>query len=1420
MASHGHENSSAIRFVRNDGQWEKKVLFAADIPMGRIFLEQDRLTYAFCDVSDLHDRVFHRLPGQPVDTALDCHAFSVRFSNAQTPEWVEGEKKAEGYHNYYLGNDPGKWASQVPLYRQVRYHNLYPGVDFVIYAQEHSIKYDFVVQPGADPSAVRLAYEGLDALEIDAGELKMVTSINEIKEARPIAYQQDAPLACTFSLEGRSLGFYFPQGYNAHEELIIDPTLVFSTYTGSYANNFGFSATYDDSGNLYAGGISFGQNYPVTTGAYQTVYGGGYFDISITKFSSTGSHLYSTFIGGGGQDQPHSMVVDVFGNLCVFGMTRSSDFPITQGAYDVALNGGSDIYVAKLNPAGTALLASTYLGGDGMDAYNIHNTYSQSSIKYNYGDDARGEIITDDVGNIYVASCTQSGNFPTTPGAFRPQPASSQDGVVFKMNPNLSQLMWSTHLGGSGDDAAYSLKVDSNRGVYVVGGTASTNFPTTPGTISPSNPGGINGFITHLNATGTQAISSTYIGTAAYDQAYFVEIDGDEQVYVLGQTLGNFPITPGVWSYGTRGQFIQKLDNDLSTVIYSTVFGTGSGVNISPTAFLVDVCEYVYVSGWGGDTNFPGTGNTSGLPTTSDAHQSTTDGSDLYLMVLRTDAVALDYATFMGGSQSHEHVDGGTSRFSKHAEVYQAVCAGCWNFSDFPTTPGAFSSVNNSSCNLACFKMDLELEGIAADFQPVPASGGCAPHTVQFQNNSTGGTSYLWNFGDPGSGAANTANTFHSSHTFQNPGTYQVMLIISDPNSCNVLDTSYRTITVFPYPQLALTPDTSICEGQGIPLQASGGQTYQWSPTTGLSSPTSPSPFANPSTTQTYTVITSNPGGCADTGQVTVTVLPRPIADAGTGGFICPGDSIQLSASGGASYSWSHASTLDNPLSASPTAFPMQTTLYQVTVTAANGCTNTDTVTVQVSTVHANPGPDVHLCIGQSTQLNGSGGGSYLWQPPTGLSSTTVPNPTAAPTVTTTYSLTVTDALGCSHTDSLTVTIHPLPTIDVGPDFVMCENDTTQLQAIGALTYTWSPPTGLSNPNSGSPLAFPTQDITYVVTGRDLYGCEDQDTLTIEVLPAPVAQAWGAIVICQDSSVQVHASGGNAYLWAPATVFDNPQSPSPVATLTQSMDLIVTVFAANGCRDWDTVHIPVTPTPVVQVVGPPKICLGQMTALLASGGETYLWNTGATTPRINVNPQVSTVYTVTTWVDGCPSKPDSLVMEVDTMLPIADFFASPDSGWIPLTTTLVNQSQWSTAWQWEFGDGHGSTQFSPEHTYQDTGRFTVRLISVSASGCRDTAYQKVIVGVDFTIYVPNAFTPNGDGLNDVFSVKWIGVKDFHIMLFDRWGMMIYESFDPNFEWEGDLHQKECQEGVYTYVIKARGYLSDWVKKAGTVTLLR
>lgn len=1426
--------ASPVSFVLNKNQWVPKVRFAADIPDGRLFAEDDRLTYAFADMEDFHDRFHHgHHPKGKSPDAVDCHAFQMIFEGSTGARKVEGKFKRPEYHNYFIGNDPSQWASEVPLFREIEWEEIYPGIDFRMYGQDIGLKYDFIVSAGADPNQIGLRYEGLKRIALEKGRLSLQTTVNLINEMAPVAYQylpngERAEVPCAFVLNGNKVSFAFPQGYRRELPLIIDPTLIFSTYTGSVADNFGYTATYDNVGNLYAGGITFGLGYPTTSGAYQTNFAGGGVggawtnnggvDITISKFASAGSVLlYATYLGGSANDQPHSLVCNDQDQLYIYGKTYSANFPVTQGAYDMTYNGASDMIVSKLSPNGATLVGSTFIGGSSDDGVNINTTFSPSSLKRNYGDDARGDIATFQNGNCVVASCTQSNNFPTSPGAFQTAIGGFQDAVSFELSNDLTALIWSTYLGGNASDAAYTVEIDNSGSVFVAGGTESPNYPVTNGVINQVNSGGIDGFITHINSSGTGLVKSTYLGTNGYDQIYFLQLDKNDNVYVLGQTAGAWPVTPGVYSNPNSGQFVTKLNPALNNIIYSTVVGNSTGApNISPTAFLVDVCEYVYISGWGGAVNasFLG-GNTNNMPITPGALQSTTDGSDLHMMVLRKDAASLEYATYMGGTLSDEHVDGGTSRFSDRAEIYQAVCAGCWNNDDFPTS-NAYSATNNSTgCNLAAFKIDFPLPGILADFTANPNTGGCAPHTVVFTNTSIGGTNYYWEFGDGGTSLAT-----NPTHTYTSPGTYTVMLVAIDLASCNQFDTTYGLINVYPAPAAQAIPDTTICNGSGINLNGSGGATYQWSPPTGLSSTTVANPIATPTATTTYTMIASNPGGCNDTTQVTVTVIPTPTAVAGPDTTLCAGSNVQLTGSGGISYQWSPATGLNNPNIANPIASPLVSTNYVLTVTAANGCTDTDVAAINISQVNASAGNDQQVCLGSSVQLNGSGGGTYQWSPATGLSNPNIANPTASPATTTTYTLTVTNSFGCVGTDQVTVQVNPIPVVNAGPDVTICYLESTMLTATGANFYSWTPSADLSSPFTASTLATPPITTQFFVTGSNQFGCIDTDDVLVTVLPLPNVDAGNPVTMCKDSVVNMLATGAASYVWSPASGLSNPNIANPTASPASTTLYTVTGTGSNGCTATDTVRITVTQTPAVDATDAVEICLHYPIRLLAYGGDSIVWSTGETGISITVSPPTSTYYTVITYVDGCPSLPDTAWVTVYDTFPEAIFTVDPDSGLMPLTVNFDNQSVGNTYNNWYLGNGIYRSDEEFIYTYNEFGEFEVMLVVTNEWGCKDTAYKHIIATGDFGIFVPNAFTPNNDGHNDFFETPHFGIKEYHIMIFDRWGMMIYESFDKDFNWFGTFKDNDCQEGVYTYVIDAKGYLGQTFKKAGTVTLIR
>jgi len=809
------------RLVANLGQWTAPFQFRADLPDGALFVEPDGLTWSFLNGEDLEaveESKKSGVPPPPGGFRVAGHAFRTRFSGAAPLRPEPSAAPEAHYRNYFFGNDPSRWKGHVPEYSALRMPGLYPGTDLLLYASDGALKYDFVVKPGARPDRILMTYEGLVSATLHDGRLLLRHSNGVLEEAEPVAYQdingRRVPVPCAFEARGGGVGFAFPERYDTRYALIIDPVLVFATFSGSTSDNWGYTATYDADGHLYGGGIAFGIGYPVTLGAFQTTYGGGGgflgCDIALTKYSPDGgAQIWSSYLGGSANEFPQSLIVNASGELFVYGSTGSSNFPTTAGCYDPSFNGGafvsatsvdftggSDIYVSRISADGSTLVASTFIGGTGNDGLNV-----AADLHYNYGDHARGEIILGPDGGPIVASSTYSSNFPTSTGAFQTALSGNQDGVLFHLNPDLGSLLWSTYIGGTLADGAYSVKIHEASGeLLACGGTKSTNFPTTAGSLHPTFRGGVaDGWVMRFDGTASTSLAGTYLGTTAYDQAYFVDRDDDGEVYVMGQSRGAYPVSAGVYSNPGSSQFIHKLNPLLSATVYSTVFGTGSSaVNISPTALLVDVCEHVYVSGWGGlvNTGFnPSVGSMTGLPLSADAFQTTTDGSDFYFFVLAKNGISLLYASYFGGGVvsgvvSREHVDGGTSRFDEQGVIYQAVCAGCGGLDAFPTTPGAWSETNASTnCNLGTLKFRFDLTGVLAISDAEPDLIGCAPFTVNFDNTSIGAVDYLWIFGD-----GDTSTAFEPTHTFVDVGIYTVQLIASDTNSCNLADTSYLTI--------------------------------------------------------------------------------------------------------------------------------------------------------------------------------------------------------------------------------------------------------------------------------------------------------------------------------------------------------------------------------------------------------------------------------------------------------------------------------------------------------------------------------------------------------------------------------------------------------------------------------------------------
>jgi len=795
-------------FIENKGQWQDHIFYKMEMSHVGLFFENNALTYAMRDAEKWEEHYGRDLHNhnnlQP--TEIIHFAYRAEWQNANLANVKTGNSPRSDYRNYIIGNKPEDWATRVALYKHLVYENVYNNIDVEFYGLGDDFKYNWIVKSGADPKQIATAYSKNVEIKLVNDEVWIEAPTGRVIERAPLVYQMingvRETVAAGYIIEGNVVSFKLGE-YNKKYDLIIDPVVDFSSYVGSTSDNWGFTATYDADGNLYGAGIVFNIGYPITTNNIQSGFNSlppfsldETTDLGVTKFNATGTALlYSTYIGGAGVEQPHSMIVNSNNELIIYGTTGSLNFPVKSNGYKSTHAGGSnigisgfysfkrsDMFLIKVNPNGTAITGGTFFGGSKNDGIN-------NDMAKNYGDKSRGEVVIDGQDNIYIASSTNSFDLPTTSAASQKIKKFGQDAVVAKFNPSLTQLLWSTYYGGGNDDVAYSLTVNSNGDVYACGGTLSIDLDKTTGAFKSSNSGGYEGWIARFSGGDGALVKTTYLGTSKYDQAFIIDHDKNNGIYVLGQSLGSYPVSANVYSNPNSGQFIHKLSPDLTTSVFSTVFGSGNGgINIVPTAFNIDDCLNIMLSGWGGGTNAGPNhlnGNTFNMPKTNDAHQKSTDGSDFYFMVLANNASSLVYATYFGGSKSEEHVDGGTSRFSPDGNIYQAVCAGCGQ-TNFPTTVGAWSTSSPSSnCNLGVIKVNFETSitaGLNVDWG-LDVDTNCNTLSVNFTNTSRNANQYIWDLGN-----GITTGDKNPTGVYENFGTYTVVLIAID-TICDISDT-------------------------------------------------------------------------------------------------------------------------------------------------------------------------------------------------------------------------------------------------------------------------------------------------------------------------------------------------------------------------------------------------------------------------------------------------------------------------------------------------------------------------------------------------------------------------------------------------------------------------------------------------------
>lgn len=1161
---HAHALNQVI-FTENKSQWDLKVAYRAQLDGGALFIEKNgNLKYHLYDKDDFRLRHI----GKSKSDKLKFHAYSVNFLNANPFPQTIGENPSSDYVNYFIGNNPAKWAANINQYHELWIKELYPGIDIQYVGGPQSIKYTFIVRPGADVKQIQLEYKDVSEIKLKNGALHISTSVSNAIEQQPFVYQvlngDTVIIPTRFELKSNVVSFKLLKKHDPARDLIIDPLLVFAASSGSTADNFGMTATYDSRGSLYSGGTAFNIGYPTTPGAYDLSYNGsainGFTDVVITKYDSTGTFLkYSTYLGGATASEiVTSLIVDKNDNLCLYGATGSSEFPTTPGCFDNSFNGGTpinfvfngtnftngtDIYVAKFNSSGNTLLSSTYIGGSENDGINYNNViatyntpfgliteYPPDSLQYNYGDQYRGEIQIDSLDNVYICSSTKSSDFPTQ-NAIDNTLGGRQDAVLIKLNPSFGSLVFSTYIGGSDNDAGYALALDDTLNIYITGGTRSADFPTTPGSYKPLyGAGKCDGYVCKIKSNGSAISHASYIGTSDYDQSYFVQLDNQQNVYLYGQSLGTMPVTAGVFSVGNSKQFIQKLNPQLSTLLASTIFGNGNGaINISPSAFSVDCAGNVYLSGWGGNIIF---GNaTNGMPITGNAIQPSTDGFNFYLMVLGPNMGNILFGSYFGGALSREHVDGGTSRFDKKGIIYQSVCAGCGGNDDFPVTPGAWPNTpgnpnhntDNNNCNNGVFKIDFQLNTAVANISS-SALSGCAPLTVTLTNNSTPGHDYLWDFG--GNDTTSTIN--NPVKMFSSPGTYSVNLYVKTSICNNLYDTAQIVINVLPTPVADFTITVDSCSNKVsfINQTSPSGIPAKWY-VNGSQFSTQNNPNYSFFTGGTYTIaLVSQAGASCKDSVVKTIIVPVDSARLSSLPPKCSYETGTLYAGGGISYSWTPSAGLLSTNSFSAVCNATTSTIYSVTITQnslfGKTCIKTLTTSVVVYPIINSAFTYSVGACGNNVQFTDASTitpVSWSWNFGN-LNGSSLQNPLEYYSAPGNYtvSLIAVNAQGCKDTSYQVLNLTGFDPISVNPGIFKCESDTVQLLATGGDVYLWTPSAGLSNPNIANPLAFPSTSTIYTVNISNINGTDTcKSILSTQVGVLPFAYNTNSISVSSTS---------------------------------------------------------------------------------------------------------------------------------------------------------------------------------------------------------------------------------------------------------------------------------------------------------------
>jgi hypothetical protein len=675
-----------LAFEANQGQTDPTVKYLARGSGYTVFLTENEAVFELKSSPAAHAQVASRhaigttspekdeSDVRARESGSDDQAAAIRLNliGANAQPQISASSPLPGHSNYFIGNDRSQWHTNVEHYGRVSYREVYPGVDMTFYGGHKQLEFDFVVAAGASASPIRLGVSGADHIATDdSGNLVLTASAGSVELRKPVAYQEKdgtrEPVDVLFVQHATHQVSFVLGNYDHSRALVIDPSVSYATYLGGTAEDDAYGIAIDSNGDAYVTGQTASTDFPTVTGSFSTKKANE-FDAFVTKISADGSKLiYSTYVGGNGEDSGNAIAVDGSGDAYVAGGTGSSNFP-HNGGYQTSLKGSLDAFVFELNPTGAALTYSTYLGGSSADS-------------------ASGIALHD--GNAYVVGSTQSSDFPTE-NPIQSGISGVSNGFVTVLNSSGSALVYSTYLGGGSGDFASAVAVDSSGNAYVTGGTENPGFPVTSnafqktcGTGSACNGGLFDAFVTVYNATGSAYVYSTFLGGEGIDEGLGIAVDASGDAYVTGltQSAQHFPLKSPLQSAlgGIQDAFVTELNPAGTALVYSTLLG--GGLPDAGTSIAVDGNLNAYVTGQTGSSDFP----------TANPTQNKLGGdNDAFVSEINPTGSQLLFSTYLGGALNENTNQSGANLAaigsiavnSTGANIY---VAGNTASTDFPT---------------------------------------------------------------------------------------------------------------------------------------------------------------------------------------------------------------------------------------------------------------------------------------------------------------------------------------------------------------------------------------------------------------------------------------------------------------------------------------------------------------------------------------------------------------------------------------------------------------------------------------------------------------------------------------------------------------------------------------------------------------